>query len=316
VNETPAIRRRLLGKALRRYRETMGFSLEDAALVLECDRSKISRIETGQRGIRGRDLRDLLSEYGIGEREQALLATIADPRRASGWWQHYEDILPADQRDMMIMESLATQALIYHTQQIPGLLQTGDYARAVAMTAPVPPAPVPPATLPSATVPPAPVAARRAADATLARQEAILCAKEPELTVVITEGALRQQVGGPGIMRAQLARLDDLSGTSPRLTIQVLPFSAGAHPGLDVGGLTILTFAETPDFGIVHIPGVRGGIYLEDRDDVSCHISAFAQIREAALSPAASAGLLRHLAVSTASGIGSPPSIEPLSACW
>ena len=48
---TPA-RRRLVGTALRRYRENVGYALEDAAKVLECDRSKISRIETGQRGIR------------------------------------------------------------------------------------------------------------------------------------------------------------------------------------------------------------------------------------------------------------------------
>ena len=118
--------------ALRRYRENRGFTLEDAARVLECDRSKISRIETGQRGIRARDLRDLIAEYDVGEQERAFLAAIATPKSASGWWQEYEDVLAGEWRDYLIMESLAAQILTYHTQQIPGLLQTEAYAVAVA----------------------------------------------------------------------------------------------------------------------------------------------------------------------------------------
>jgi len=71
------VRRRLVGGALRRYRENAGYTLQDVARVLECDRSKISRIETGQRGIRPRELRELLAEYGVPDREQAALVAIA-----------------------------------------------------------------------------------------------------------------------------------------------------------------------------------------------------------------------------------------------
>jgi transcriptional regulator with XRE-family HTH domain len=59
------VRRRLLGNALREYRESLGFNLDEAATILECDRSKVSRIETGERGIRGEELRELLTEYGV-----------------------------------------------------------------------------------------------------------------------------------------------------------------------------------------------------------------------------------------------------------
>ena len=69
-----SVRRRLVGRTLRRYRENLGYTLEDAARVLECDRSKISRIETGERGIRGKELRELLTEYGVAEEQQAVLA--------------------------------------------------------------------------------------------------------------------------------------------------------------------------------------------------------------------------------------------------
>jgi transcriptional regulator with XRE-family HTH domain len=62
VTGTPPVRRRLLGAALRRYRENLGYGLDEAARILECDRSKISRIETGQRGIRAKELRELLAE--------------------------------------------------------------------------------------------------------------------------------------------------------------------------------------------------------------------------------------------------------------
>ena len=91
----PPIRRRLVGKALRRHRESSGYTLKDAARFLECDPSKVSRIETGQRGIRSKELRELLDEYGINEPMQAVLTDLADPRGAFGWYRDYADVLPA-----------------------------------------------------------------------------------------------------------------------------------------------------------------------------------------------------------------------------
>src|ERR1022692_5278044 len=95
VVETPPVRRRLLGAALRRHRESLGYRMDDAARILECDRSKISRIESGQRGIRPRDLRDLLTHYGVSEPEQQTLTAIAHPHRASGWWAPHTGVLAA-----------------------------------------------------------------------------------------------------------------------------------------------------------------------------------------------------------------------------
>jgi transcriptional regulator with XRE-family HTH domain len=285
VNGTPPVRRRLVGMTLRRYRESRGFTLEDAARVLECDRSKVSRIETGQRGIRVRDLRDLVAEYDVGEQERAFLAAIAAPKGASGWWREYEDVLAGEWRDYLIMESFATQVLTYRTQQIPGLLQTEAYAVAVAGAGA---SALDPGVLP------------RAAEATLARQKAVLGA-EVELNVIIAEGALHQQVGGADVMRGQLARLAELAGSSPQLTIQVLPFTSGAYPDFGVGGLDILTFAGTSDQGLVRIPGISRGIYLEDAEDVTRYAYAFARIRDAALSAPASAAMIRRIADTQAS---------------
>ncbi len=222
--ETPPVRRRLLGAALRRYRESLGYRLDDAARILECDRSKISRIESGQRGIRPRDLRDLLTEYGVGDQEQQTLTAIAHPHRDHGWWRPYTDVLPGTWLDYLITESAATQIQTYQPQQIPDLLQTPEYARALAAADPA----LPPDTQ------------DLFLEAMLTRQHLTLGERKPDLAVVIGEAALHQVVGGPEVMRAQLTHLAELTATHPQITLQVLPFTAGAHPASASGPLSIL----------------------------------------------------------------------------
>lgn len=280
MNGTPALRWRLVGEALRRYREDMHYSLKDAAKILECDFSKLSRIETGNRGIRRIELRELLAEYGADDRAQFVLCALANPLRLPGWWNEYPDVVRGDQRDMMVMESLAVNVFAYHAQQIPALLQTKEYAAAIIGADPSTPSPS---------------ARQRMVEALLARQKAILDAvAEPGLTVIIGEGALRQRAGGPDVMHSQLTRLAELCDSDSGVTVRVLPFDS-AHPGFDGGGLTILTLAP-PDLGIVHLAAFSGSFYLADRDDVGAYVTAFDQLREAALSAPDSAAMLRRLA--------------------
>jgi transcriptional regulator with XRE-family HTH domain len=280
VVETPPARRRLLGAALRRHRESLGYRLDDAARILECDRSKISRIESGQRGIRARDLRDLLTEYGVGEQEQQTLTAIAHPHRERGWWQPYADVLPGTWLDYLITEAAASRIEAYQPQQVPDLLQTQEYARAVAAAHPA--------------LPPGPQ--DLLLEALLTRQQLILGERRPELAVVIGEGALHQVVGGPGVMRAQLARLAEMSGTRPQITLQVLPFAAGVHPAGGSGPLSILRFADAPSLGVVHLPGPCGGIILDSPPDVASRARAFTLLSASALTPAATTQLLRDMA--------------------
>ena len=130
------MRRRLVGSALRRYRENVGYTLEDAARVLECDRSKISRIETGQRGIRPKELRELLAEYGIAGEQLEILTQLADPRGAFGWHRDYDDLLHGAWKDYLLLETAAARIWTYEAQRIPALLQTPAYARARAAADP------------------------------------------------------------------------------------------------------------------------------------------------------------------------------------
>jgi transcriptional regulator with XRE-family HTH domain len=268
VIEAPTARRLLLGAALRRYRENQGFILEDAARVLECDRSKISRIETGQRGIRPKELRELLTEYGVGEHEQDTLAAIAQAGDRSARWRHYGDTIPGPYREYLALEQAASDIFIYDPQHIPDLLQTPEYARAnVASDPPF----------------------QADAELTLSRQQ-ILSKQRPRLTALIGEAALRQANGDPGVMRNQLSVL---AAIGERIAVQVLPSTCGLPSS---GPVTILRFAETPGLGAVYLPGLSGGICLVSQQDVASYTTAFEHLRAAALPPAASAHLICEIA--------------------
>jgi transcriptional regulator with XRE-family HTH domain len=274
------VRRRLVGGALRRYRENVGYALEDAARVLECDRSKISRIETGQRGIRPKELRELLTEYGVSSSEQLALVSIASRGGQHNWWHPYVAAMSDAYLDYVIMESAASEIMTYEAQLIPDLLQTDEYARAVAAAEP------------------GYATDQQREDAVAAkavRSQAVLSGSR-RFSVILGEGALHQAVGGPEVLAGQISHLARLSEDSPAITLQVLPFSAGAHIGAGSGSLAILRFPDAPSLGVVYLEALSGGVYLESQSDVARYIRAFALLRAAALSAGDSTRLLRGLA--------------------
>jgi transcriptional regulator with XRE-family HTH domain len=278
----PPVRRRLVGRTLRHYRENLGYTLGDAANVLECDSSKVSRIETGQRGIRAKELRELLGEYRIAEDQQGILLTLADPRGAFGWHRDYADVLSGAWQDYLILETAATKISSYEAQQIPGLLQTPAYARAQADAD---------RALDDE------VTRDKATEAVRARQQAILTGENrPHVHLIIGEAALHQQVGNPAVMREQLEALVRVAKDNGSVTVQVLPFDSGAHAAAGNGSLAVVQFAGVPGFGLVHLGGIGGGVCLEGQGDLAAYASAFEQLRAFALTPANSVRLLGGLA--------------------
>lgn len=279
---TTSVRRRLVGRAVREYRQNLGFNLEDAARILDCDRSKVSRIETGQRGIRAKELRELLTEFGVEEQAQSALATMASPRGAASWSRAYAEVLPDTYRDYLTMEMAASQIFAYDALLVPGLLQTRDYAHAVITSGP---------TALEAH------AAGLIAEATQVRQQEIASKSRPHLTIVIGEAALRQVIGGPEVMRAQITALAEAAGKDSSATIQVVPFERGAEAAaLGLSSLTILRFSGAPRLGVVHLPGASGGVCLEGSSDLAAYSRAFELLRICALSPEASGVRLREMA--------------------
>lgn len=280
MNNTIPIRRRLVGAALRRYRMNIGHSLDDVARVLECDTSKVSRIETGHRGIRTKELRELLNEYGVAEQEQDALLSIVDPRVRHGWWEVYTDVLPDAHRDYLIIEAAASQIMTYQAQQVPALLQTEEYARATAAASYDVPA----------------ERENKIVESVLARQQAILVDRRPAVQAIIGEGALRQMVGGRRVMRAQLHQLAQTAAYDPQVSIRVLPFNAGASAALGIGSPTLLRFHGAPGVGVVHLAGLFGGTSMEDPATIAAYLGALTHIQASALAKAESMRLLRDLA--------------------
>ncbi len=260
---SPTVRRRELGANLRALRTGAGFTVEQAAEQLDCSTSKISRLETGHRGARPRDVRDLCDLYGVedaGVRDR--LMALAREGKEQAWWQSYELHSPT----YVGLEDDAVSIRQYNASVVPGLLQTPDYAQAVTAAA-----------FPrrSADVVTQEVAAR------LTRQQLLTKQDPPQVQVVLDESVLRRVVGGPGVMRAQMARLAEASGL-PNVAIRVVPYSAGVLPAIE-SKFIILSFAARDVSDVVFVEGMVGDLYLERLTDLQQYNDVFAILLDMAL---------------------------------
>ena len=268
---TASFRRRLVGGALRRYREAFGATLTDAAEVLGVGLAKVSRIETGERGIHPDELRLLLTEYEVRDSDvHAALVAIADPRGVVGWRPE----LPGVDRDYLELEALCTQACFYAPLRVPEPLQTSAYAESQHRATTGLPDP--------------------AVEAILARQSRLMDGTRT-LRVVISEAAVRQVVGGPAVMRQQVGHLVAV-GESAQVGLQVLPFDGLIHPAPDLGALSIVYFGKAQaDLSAAYLPGATAG-QLFTGTDAFPYFHAWEQLEAYALAPEESAALLRQLA--------------------
>lgn len=280
---SPTVRRRELGTLLRRLREGNGLSVKRVTEHLLCSPSKISRIETGQRGATLRDVRDLCDLYGVTDPdERDRLMTLAREGKQQGWWQSYD--LPYSM--YVGFESEAVSIRDYDSAVVPGLLQTADYARAMFKS------PLPEPGLPEITDE---VIDQRVA-ARLRRQD-LLTKKDHKLDfrAILDEAVLHRLVGSARVMHKQLMHLADAAALS-NVTVQIIPYSAGAHPALD-STFNILTFAGAVP-KIVYVEGLVGGMYVERPVDVDRYERVFERLSEMALSPGDSVQLCRSYALS------------------
>jgi len=214
---SPTLRRRQLGHELRRMREASGATIDQVAEPLAGSASKISRIETGRSGISPREVRDIVTTYGVGGDHAGILIEMAREAKQRGWWQLYGTVLTSA---YVGLEAAADETRSYEALVVPGLMQTDDYARAM------------------------------------------ICAARPD---VRDEAVLHRPVGGPGVMRRQLERLAEVAAL-PNVTLQVLPFAAGAHGGMD-GTFTILLSRGTTDQDLVFSASAAGGLFLEKDEE-------------------------------------------------
>src|SRR5260370_22692433 len=129
----PTVLKILLGAQLRRLREAAGVTRDDAGYHIRASGSKISRLELGRVSFKERDVSDLLDLYDVGGEQKDQLVQLTREANATPWWQKYREVVPDWFQVYVGLEEAATLIRVYEVQFVPGLLQTEEYARAVAM---------------------------------------------------------------------------------------------------------------------------------------------------------------------------------------
>lgn len=275
---SPTVRRRELGALLRKLRADHGLSAEEVTARLLFSPTKLSRIETGQSGASPRDVRDLCDLYGVtdpAEREHLMI--LAREGKQRGWWQDYD--LPY--ATFVGLEAEAVSIDVYQSGTVPGLLQTEEYARAMLRAG------VPPFSRQEL---------EQRLQARLTRQDLLVQDAAPRYHAVIDEAALHRQVGGSEVMRDQLQRIGQ-SAQLPNITVQVIPYEAGAHPAME-SIFSILSFGQALVSDIVYVEGLVGNVYLERPADIERYHEVFAHLSTIALTPSDSISLLTGIATS------------------
>jgi transcriptional regulator with XRE-family HTH domain len=265
----PATRRRQLGRQLRDLRLAAGLrTMEAAATRSGLSRATISRIENAKQTILPRTVRLLCQTYGIGAPMLDHLVKLAEESEDRGWLLAYSDTTPNWFERYLGEEAEASEIWEYGAEFIPGLLQTPDYCRAVSV-----------ANSPDM----AKENVDRLVDFRLARQELLERDTPPRLHVVINEAALRRHVGGTTVMREQLHHLGELAKRS-NVTVQVLAFSAGAHPAM-TGSFIMLHFPADSGEPTIFVEVDSGALYPDRPSDFERYTWMFGRLRELALSP-------------------------------
>jgi transcriptional regulator with XRE-family HTH domain len=275
----PTVRRRRLMAELKRLREGAGLTQDSVAEYLDWHPTKLMRIETGRSAPHPNDVRLMVEVYGVTDQEHiAALVKLARDARQRGWWYSYRDIL-LNRYDFFIgLESEASSIRWFELAMVPGLLQTEDYARSVISGGPQ--------KLCAEGV-------ESRVEVRMTRQRLLTADDGPQLWVVLDESVIRRVVGGPGVMRSQLEWLLAVGG--PRVTIQVVPYAAGPHPGL-AGPFLILGFADQAEPDVAYLETVGGNLYVDKAEEARLYAAAFDHLRAVALSTGETKAMLRAAA--------------------
>jgi transcriptional regulator with XRE-family HTH domain len=276
VTMGPTVRRRRLGSELRRLREDHSIKLEEVAERLGVAASTLSRIETGKAPTKSVYLTAMLEMYGVTDPAQRqVLVDMAREGHRKGWWSVYDDVLPTGFGIYVGLEAEAAGLRAFEGEAVQGLFQTPDYARAI---------------LREVQVRDTDEQVERLVDLRMKRQEVLDRNPPLDVWMILDEAVVRRTIGGPDVMRDQLARLVEES-KKPNVTLQVLPFETGSHAGLR-GPFSILEFPERADADVAYVESVAGIIYLEKEREVRTCAEAFDRLRAAALSPGQSSDVI------------------------
>lgn len=288
--ERTATRRRQLGALMRKLRTRSRLTLEEAGQLVGISKATVSRYETQSSPVKWLVVDALCREYGATEAERQAVAALTRDAARQGWWNSpasSADTAPTpvpvpvpvpEAMDLLLtLEDEAVREDQYCCVYVPELLQTRAYGAAVQRTSELP--------------------CRQAEmehhlDLRMRRQQILRRDAPPRLSAVLDESVLRRVVGSPAVMREQLDRLLAANKTA-HITLQVLPFTAGAHTAA-LGSFTVLGGAE-PSLDVVHVDLHTDSLFLEREEDLARYRLAFDHLRDRALDAGASSSLMRRV---------------------
>lgn len=265
VDEGPTLRRRRLGAELKRCRESAGLTQENVSRHFEWHSAKVTRIETARVAVTPRDVKDLLTLYGVEDQEyRETLMALARQSREKTWLTDYRDLMRPG--NFVGLEAEASSMRTWEPIVLPGLLQTEAYMRALMRSG-------------RSSDPPQHIDRRVALR--LKRQGRLTSSGPLALAAIIDESVVRRVIGGSDVMNEQLRRLIEVAQL-PNVTVQILPFDAGEHPFLG-GSAALLEFRETTHPDVVYLEGLAGDLYEEQPSEVGRYRDEFARLSEMAL---------------------------------
>lgn len=239
------VMQRRLRSELRRIREGTGRTQKAAAEALGWSMSKIIRIETGVVAVSPADVMALLHVYEL--EDKALADELIGITRSKGtrWWDAYRGVLEPGFLDFLDYESSAVHIGQYTGSVVPGLLQTGEYAAAVLGSYPLDAE-----------------AVRHRTEIRLRRRQQLSEKDGPRASFVLDEAVLHRRIGGPHVMRDQLARIKQ-AAREPGITVQIVPFERGTHRAM-IGNFMVMEFAPGDGDPVVDIEDPHREVLVRD----------------------------------------------------
>ncbi|MFF2726399.1 helix-turn-helix domain-containing protein [Streptomyces sp. NPDC058008] len=267
-------RRRHLGATMRKLRARTGMTLEDAGRLVGVSKATVSRYETTEGPVKWLVIDALCREYGASDAERAVIVSLAKDAKQQGWWSSFADHIPETMNLMLTLEDEAVREDHFSCVYVPGLLQTRSYTTALQQANEM----------------------RRSAeeidrlvDIRMRRQEILSRPDAPHLWAILDESVVRRVMGSPAIMREQLGHLLT-SSVSGNVTLQILPFSRGAHSAA-LGSFVILGGPE-PSLDVVYVDLHVGSLFMEKDVELTRYRLAFEYLRAQALDIEASRELI------------------------
>jgi transcriptional regulator with XRE-family HTH domain len=280
TRRSPTARHRRLIVELKRLRDERDLSREQVADRIGTSETSVFRYEKGETRPQPAVVASMLDLYEVKDAERDELLEMARDARKRGWWHRHRQTLKPGFDSYIGLEAAASVVRTYEAQTVPGLLQTGAYARANVLAT-------------SANVVPAEVEEK--VSVRISRQDLVTRSTDPiQIAAILDEAVLRRQVGGPQAMQQQIRHLIAMA-TLPNVVIHVLPFAVGAHPGME-GPFCLLSFPEPDDPDLVYLEQATSGLVPEEPEEVRRYTLMFGTLLGKALPAVESVTFMTHIA--------------------